>query len=321
MINSVRNTVLSVLNKNNYGYISPSDFNLFAKQAQLDVFEDYFYSYNYYINKENARQSGTENADISKSYAEVIESFSNTFGLIPGVYGYVSNFMSLPQNYYLINKINYYPTKVSDGTVTTVTANRLIDAAATFSTDGVVAGNIVVNNDTGAVAYVIAVVSETELVITVDVFKTITEAYSVSSTVGIREVEKVSQNKIFLLNSSNLTAPNTTYPAYVIGGATDDAIGNTATIYPQTITQPGSVIAEYIRYPKDPKWTYADVPTASGEPLYDPTQVDFQDFELPSTDEPSIVNKILEYAGLSIRELEVIKVASSMETRENASEK
>ena len=65
MINSVRNTVLSVLNKNNYGYLSPSDFNLFAKQAQLDLFEDVFYEYNYQINKENARQSGTGYANIS----------------------------------------------------------------------------------------------------------------------------------------------------------------------------------------------------------------------------------------------------------------
>ena len=41
-INDVRNTVLAIANKNNYGYISPQDFNLYAKQAQLDMFEDYF---------------------------------------------------------------------------------------------------------------------------------------------------------------------------------------------------------------------------------------------------------------------------------------
>ena len=81
MINSVRNTVLSILNKNNYGYISPADFNLFAKQAQLDIYEDYFYDYNYQINKENARQSGTGMADIKKSLAEVIEFFSVTSDL------------------------------------------------------------------------------------------------------------------------------------------------------------------------------------------------------------------------------------------------
>ena len=45
-INEVRNTVLAIANKNNYGYISPSDFNLYAAQAQMDMFEDYFYQYN-----------------------------------------------------------------------------------------------------------------------------------------------------------------------------------------------------------------------------------------------------------------------------------
>lgn len=81
MINTVRNTVLSVLNKNNYGYLSPSDFNLFAKQAQLDIFESYFYQYNYQINKENSRVSGTGIADIRKGIEEAIDTFSVTKGL------------------------------------------------------------------------------------------------------------------------------------------------------------------------------------------------------------------------------------------------
>ena len=54
MINSVRNTVLAIINKNNYGYLSPNDFNLFAKQAQLDLFDEYFFQYNQQINEENA---------------------------------------------------------------------------------------------------------------------------------------------------------------------------------------------------------------------------------------------------------------------------
>ena len=41
MINEVRQTVLAILNKNNYGYISPGDFNLYAEQAQLDLFDEY----------------------------------------------------------------------------------------------------------------------------------------------------------------------------------------------------------------------------------------------------------------------------------------
>jgi len=75
MINSVRNTVLSILNKNNYGYISPSDFNLFAKQAQLEIFDGYFKELNQVINAENARMSGTEYADLNKGTRESIDIF------------------------------------------------------------------------------------------------------------------------------------------------------------------------------------------------------------------------------------------------------
>ena len=84
---------------------------------------------------------------------------------------------------------------------------------------------------------------------------------------------------------------------------------------------PGSVIIEYIRYPRDPKWTYADVPSSSGEPLFDPTQVDYQDFELPYSDEPTIVSRILEYAGLSIREADVVITEEKSIAREIGLEK
>ena len=67
MIESVRSTVLSILNKNNFGYLSPADFNLYAKQAQLEIFDEYFNDYNYQINKENVRQSGTGYADVLRS--------------------------------------------------------------------------------------------------------------------------------------------------------------------------------------------------------------------------------------------------------------
>ena len=45
MINSVRNTVLSIVNKDNRGYISPEEFNLYSKQAQIEIYEKLFYDY------------------------------------------------------------------------------------------------------------------------------------------------------------------------------------------------------------------------------------------------------------------------------------
>jgi hypothetical protein len=40
---------------------------------------------------------------------------------------------------------------------------------------------------------------------------------------------------------------------------------------------------------------------------------DYQDFELPFSDEPALVNKILQYAGISIREGEVVESAKADE--------
>ena len=103
LINTVRATVLSIANKNNYGYITPNDFNLYAKQAQLDIFEDYFYQYNSQIVKQNARVSGSGYADLVKGIVEVIDSFSSTKGLInTGI-----NLFDLPGND-LLKKKSYF---------------------------------------------------------------------------------------------------------------------------------------------------------------------------------------------------------------------
>ena len=108
MINSVRNTVLAVINKNNYGYISPSDFNLFAKQAQLDMFEKYFQKYNAQINKENGRMSGTGLASVSKQYEEVISTFSTSATLAQ----VAANRYALPSDYYMLDVLQYNPTGI-----------------------------------------------------------------------------------------------------------------------------------------------------------------------------------------------------------------
>lgn len=232
MINSVRNTVLAVINKNNYGYISPSDFNLFAKQAQLDIFEKYFQKYNAQINKENARVSGTGLADIAKQYEEVISTFS-TSAILTRV---SSNRYTLPSNYYLLNVVQYNPTGV--------------------------------------------------------------------------EVEPISESKLRYM-SSTLMAPTTAFPLYV-------QRGNNIDMFPSTITGANDVSAFYIRYPKDPKWTYVSL--TNGEPMFNQSAVDYQDFELPLTDEPELVNLILQYAGISVREGDIYTFGDREEQKEDASE-
>ena len=42
-IDTVYQRVLALANKEQRGYITPQEFNLFANQAQMDIFEQYFY--------------------------------------------------------------------------------------------------------------------------------------------------------------------------------------------------------------------------------------------------------------------------------------
>jgi len=45
-VDTVYQRVLGILNKEQRGYVTPQEFNLFANQAQLDLFEQYFYDIN-----------------------------------------------------------------------------------------------------------------------------------------------------------------------------------------------------------------------------------------------------------------------------------
>ena len=70
----------------------------------------------------------------------------------------------------------------------------------------------------------------------------------------------------------------------------------------------------YIREPLDPKWTYTTL--TGGEPVFDASAADYQDFELPADDEYRLITKILQYAGLSIREQQVQAFANTQDVQE-----
>jgi hypothetical protein len=307
IINTVRATVLSIANKNNFGYITPNDFNLYAKQAQLDIFEDYFYQYNSWLVKQNARVSGSGYADIVKGLVEVLDYFSLTKSLISSN-GYD---FTLPEDYYLINKINYYPNLRTSGSVTGGTGSTLIDTNALFITNGVKPTDLLANStNSGEILNVLAVTNETTLVLSGSI--SVGDVFTIVANSSITEVERVSQNKIFYLNATPLTAPSTSFPAYVLGG-------NNITVYPTQQLVTGTVLSQYIRYPKDPNWTYLDL-ISNGEPSFNETAADYQDFELPISDQTNLINKILQYAGLSIRDKDVMSFGKIEEQEANQQE-
>ena len=71
-VDTVYQRVLGILNKEQRGYVTPQEFNLFANQAQLDLFEQYFYDINQF-----GRISGndTEYSDMLTLLNEKINIF------------------------------------------------------------------------------------------------------------------------------------------------------------------------------------------------------------------------------------------------------
>ena len=74
-IDTVYQRVLGILNKEQRGYVTPQEFNLFANQAQLDIFEQYFYDINQF-----GRVAGnsTEYSDMLTLLNEKINIFETT---------------------------------------------------------------------------------------------------------------------------------------------------------------------------------------------------------------------------------------------------
>ncbi len=312
MINEVRNTVLSIINKNNYGYISPSDFNLFASQAQMELYEEMFSSYNKIITMENNRVSGTDYADLKRTYEEAMEIFNvtNPVSHFAGSVFFLPSLSTTGDAYYMMTKVICYPTVLDSGTNTSVVAFQLVDSGATFTTAGIVPGDLMVNTTTYAQANVVVVSSNTVILLDKNIFTTTPANYLILKASAAVEAEKVTQAKSTLLNTSTLTAPSTLFPAY-----TQQA--EVMTVMPVSYKVPGQVIANYFRYPLEPKWTYISI--TGGEPVFDQSQPDYQDFELPEDYQYKLATKILEYAGMSIREAEVVQFGMTQQAHEQPS--
>ncbi len=315
MINQVRNTVLSVLNKNNYGYISPSDFNLYAENAQMELFEEYFSSYNKAINMENVRQAGSDYAEIEGPLAETLETFLVTdflshstgtqFTSINSFYA--PSLTTTGRTAYYILKVLCHTDVLTQGNNTSVTANQLVCSTGQFTSFGIKKGDIVVNSSTKAISRVNTVISSSVISLDANIFTSTPQGYIIISQ-DVKEADKVSVGKITMLNSSLLTQPNNMFPSYTLEGGI-------LNLYPNTISEFGQVECVYFRHPKVPKWTYSTL--ANGEPVFNQSQSDYQDFELPDEDIYRLVMKILQYCGMSIREIEVAQFGILQEQQNN----
>lgn len=127
------------------------------------------------------------------------------------------------------------------------------------------------------------------------------------------ELEKVDKKQLMDYMGSKLTQPNTANPLY-IQNATSSTGNWGIKVYPSTIIS--DISCTYVRKPAAVEWAYTNV---GGNALYNASNS--TDFELHESDEVTLVFKILLYAGLNIKEADVIQIADAKETKKITQEK
>jgi len=96
-IDTVYQTVLALANKEQRGYITPQEFNLFANQAQMSIFEQYFYDLNQFL---RVPGNNTAYADMVNLLEEKISNFEKSNATVGG-----GN--TLPSNLYKLQQVQW----------------------------------------------------------------------------------------------------------------------------------------------------------------------------------------------------------------------
>jgi hypothetical protein len=124
------------------------------------------------------------------------------------------------------------------------------------------------------------------------------------------EIEEAEKNKMLTyLQNSTLAAPSRCYPVY-------------SKYYDKYLVKPDTIIdcvtAVYVRKLKDPKWTYQ---TIQRNPVFNPSDISYQDFELQEDYANDIIAEILKLAGLQLQDQQVLQASLAYEQNTMAKEK
>ena len=142
-----------------------------------------------------------------------------------------------------------------------------------------------------------------------------------------KELQRVERNDFLTINLSPLTKPTTQFPVYlyeqVVQGTSGANTGETHIfVKPTTIVTAADITVSYIRKPADVVWDYQQLgggPWSSGPYIYNAgasTQ-----FELDDTEQTEVILRILAYAGVVIRDPQIVQAASQAVQSEEVNSK
>ena len=400
-VNTVYTTVLSILNKEQRGYITPDEFNKLAAQVQLEIFENYFKDYNQLL---RIPQTNTEYVDRQTNINSAIAIFK-TFAkptsvpigavldlsiTVPGT-GYADannvgttlagsnndltlNIQTVTPGFTISTPGTNYTNGIGLATVTGTTGNNdlTVNINSVSSTGeitgltinqpgtGYTGGNEVLtitqagSSGTGAITLTSASIGA----IASASVNALGSGYSVNDVVNInggganatatinsintdlyflppsnthrigtviyknKEIQRVDRNELLYLNLSPITKPSETFPVYLYEQATQGTSGSNTgqqhvLVYPKSITTVSDIDISYIRKPNNPIWGFT-VGTL-GQYIYNSSTS--TQFELSNVEQTEVIVRILAYAGVVIRDPQIVQVATQAIQAEESNSK
>jgi len=246
-VNTVYQTVLLILNKEQRGYMTPDEFNSVATQVQLEIFEKYFEDLNQQIRVPQTDFNYSDRVENIDEKIAIFKTFGNAI--------FQTN-ATTTNKYFTLPNQNAYGSSVSFYRLGTVTYNNEV------------------------------------------------------------ELQRLQRNDFYTSEKSKLTKATKTFPTYLFEQGTDPENGGARV--PVLFVRPTSIIdniqVDYIRKPLDPAWTFtvgtlgqyqfnlieqsAAVPTGH------------VDFELHVSEQTEVILRILMYAGIIIKDTQIIQAAA-----------
>ena len=304
-VNQVYQTVLLILNKEQRGYLTPDEFNKLATQVQLEIFESYFEDLNQQL---RVPDNDSEYGDRIKNTQEKIALFQES-----GTCPYVGPYFSTPTVSGTTTSQTFTTTTAQQYVITSITADEL-DAGQP---------SVTLEDGTGVqqplAEFIDWTISGTtlsltniptagrNLILTVNQF----DFYKIGTVIYKDDtpVQYVQPNELLELNLSPITKPSVTFPVYKYK---DRQIF----VYPNTINS--DLSCTYLRKPLNPMWNFTAA-APSYQYVYNPASS--VNFELHPVEQTEIILRILMYAGVIVKDPQLIQSAGQQVAMDNQNEK
>ena len=250
-VDIVYKTVLSILNKEQRGYMTPQEFNKTATQVQLEIFEQYFDDLNQQL---RVPQSDEDYADRVANIEEKMSIFETT-----GLCTYTTNSAG-----------GYFTLPTTDSYGLVCSPYRL-----------------------GSLAY--------------------KNVYNTS----IGPLEELQKSEFYYIQNSRLTASTERNPTFL-------RESNRIIVAPSSII--ANITANYIRKPLDPVWGFTV--GSRGQYIYNPApfvpgtpDTGSRNFEVHESEQTRLIIKILMYAGIIIKDPQIVQAAAQQSQLEDINSK